>query len=64
MDMLASIEKGFIEPRTAARPAVDHAKVLEKTVALFTSKQMGAFKINNERQGARRYGRTASATAA
>jgi uncharacterized protein (DUF1501 family) len=47
MEMLASIEKSFIG-QNRGEAAVDHAKVLEKTVSLFTSKQMGAFKINNE----------------
>ncbi|HVU85901.1 MAG TPA: DUF1501 domain-containing protein [Gemmataceae bacterium] len=47
MEMLASIEKSFIG-QNRGEAAVDHAKVLEKTVTLFTSKQMGAFKINNE----------------
>ena len=47
MEMLASIEKSFIG-QNRGEAAVDHAKVLEKTVSLFTSKQMGAFKINGE----------------
>jgi uncharacterized protein (DUF1501 family) len=47
MEMLASIEKSFIG-QNRGEAAADHAKVLEKTVTLFTSKQMGAFKINNE----------------
>ncbi len=47
MEMLASIEKGFIG-QNRGEAAVEHAKVLEKTVSLFTSKQMGAFKINSE----------------
>ncbi|HEY4308485.1 MAG TPA: DUF1501 domain-containing protein [Pirellulales bacterium] len=47
MEMLASIEKGFIG-QNRGEAASEHAKVLEKTVSLFTSKQMGAFKINSE----------------
>jgi uncharacterized protein (DUF1501 family) len=44
---LSLIEKGFIaENRGAA--AADHAKVLDKTLALMTSKQMEAFKVNQE----------------
>lgn len=57
MEMLASIEKSFIG-QNRGEAAVDHAKVLEKTVTLFTSKQMGAFKINNETSQVREaYGR-------
>jgi uncharacterized protein (DUF1501 family) len=47
MYMLASIEKGFIA-QNRGDAAVEHEKVLQKTVSLFTSKQMGAFKFNNE----------------
>ena len=45
--MLASIEKGFIA-QNRGEAAVDHAKVLEKTVSLLTSKQMDAFKVASE----------------
>ncbi len=47
MHMLASIEKGFIA-QNRGEAAADHAKVLDKTLAMFTSKQMAAFKVNNE----------------
>jgi uncharacterized protein (DUF1501 family) len=57
MYMLASIEKGFIA-QNRGDAAVEHQKVLQKTVSLFTSKQMGAFKINSEPQKTREmYGR-------
>jgi hypothetical protein len=60
MQMLATVEKGFAEShRPEARDpkrstsirttsADDHAEVLEKTLALMTSKQMEAFKVNQE----------------
>ncbi len=58
MEMLASIEKGFIA-QNRGEAAAEHAKVLEKTVSLFTSKQMGAFKLNSEPAKVRdAYGRT------
>ncbi len=47
MEALKLIETGFIkEDRGAA--AKDHAKVLDKTLALMTSEQMRAFKVNEE----------------
>ena len=76
MGMLAGIETDFIsqigadppanrssraKPAAgASTPAGEHAKVLEKTVRLMTSKQMDAFKVGQEPQAARdRYGNTA-----
>ncbi|HEX5445594.1 MAG TPA: DUF1501 domain-containing protein [Pirellulales bacterium] len=56
MDVLASIEKSFIGQRRG-QSAVDHADILEKTVALMTSKQLEAFKVDQEKQEVRdRYG--------
>jgi len=57
MEMLASLEKGFISRVTGERnpakvkratSASDHAKVLDKTLSLMTSKQMESFKIDKE----------------
>lgn len=57
MHMLASIENGFIA-QNRGEAAVDHEKVLDKTVALFTSQQMEAFKVEKEPQAVRdKYGR-------
>jgi uncharacterized protein (DUF1501 family) len=56
MQVLASLEKNFIG-QGRGQSAVDHANVLEKTVALMTSKQMDAFKVNQESEAVReRYG--------
>jgi uncharacterized protein (DUF1501 family) len=56
MQVLASLEKNFIG-QGRGQSAVDHANVLEKTVAMMTSKQMDAFKVNNESDAVReRYG--------
>lgn len=58
MLMLRSLEKGFIGERRG-QSAEDHAKVLNKTLSLMTSKQMEAFKIDKEPQEVRdRYGMT------
>ncbi len=58
MQMLASLEKSFIGQQRGPS-ASDHAKVLEKTVGLMTSKQMDAFKVNKEDAKVReRYGNT------
>ncbi len=58
MQMLASLEKNFIR-QDRGQSAVDHAKVLEKTLSLMTSKQMDAFKVNQEGEKMReRYGNT------
>src|SRR5690606_21192405 len=58
MYALSLIEKGFIgENRGSA--ASDHAKILDKTLSLMTSKQMEAFKVNQEPQEIRdAYGNT------
>ncbi len=75
MAMLTAIESNFIGQvggdsggGRAARgktggggttPAGEHAKILDKTVKLMTSKQMDAFKVNGESQAVRdRYGNT------
>ena len=57
MQMLASLEKTFVK-QDRGQSAQDHANVLEKTVALMTSKQMEAFKVNQEKEEVReRYGK-------
>jgi hypothetical protein len=56
MHMLASLEKGFIDEKRGPS-AEDHAKVLNKTLSLMTSKQMEAFRVNQEPMEVReRYG--------
>jgi hypothetical protein len=56
MQMLKSIEEGFINQRRGAA-AEDHAKVLDKTRLLMTSPQMESFKVDSESQAVRdRYG--------
>jgi hypothetical protein len=56
MLMLRSLEKGFID-ENRGESAEDHAKVLNKTLSLMTSKQMESFRINTEPQAVRdRYG--------
>jgi uncharacterized protein (DUF1501 family) len=58
MQVLAALEKSFIK-QDRGQLAVDHAGVLDKTVALMTSKQMAAFKVNEEPEAMReRYGNT------
>ncbi len=58
MQMLASLEKSFVK-QDRGQSATDHANVLEKTVALMTSKQMDAFKVNQESEAAReKYGKS------
>lgn len=47
MATLSLIEKGFIGQNRGSS-ADDHAKILEKTLALMTSDQMKAFKVNQE----------------
>lgn len=47
LEMLATIEKKFIGEKRGGS-AEDHAKVLDKTVKLMSSKQMDAFKVMNE----------------
>jgi uncharacterized protein (DUF1501 family) len=56
LEMLATIEKRFIGERRGGS-ADDHAKVLDKTVKLMTSKQMEAFKVAKEpKEALERYG--------
>jgi uncharacterized protein (DUF1501 family) len=63
MSMLAELEKGFIGQKRGAS-ADDHAKILDKTLSLMTSKQMAAFKIDSEPAEVKeRYGAVASAGA-
>jgi uncharacterized protein (DUF1501 family) len=47
MKMLASLEKDFIDQKRG-ESAAEHAKVLDKTLSLMTSKQMAAFKVDSE----------------
>src|SRR5581483_1585688 len=68
MEMLAEIERGFVGEITGdtdpANPkkitaATDHAKILEKTNLLLTSKQMEAFHVNKEpTEVQEKYGKT------
>ena len=56
MQALAMLETGFIREKRG-EAASEHAKVLEKTLALMTSEQMQAFKIDSEPKAVReRYG--------
>lgn len=56
MATLRLLETGFINQRRGAA-AVDHSKILDKTLSLMTSEQMKAFKVNQEPQSVReRYG--------
>ncbi len=58
MNMLASLEKGFIS-QNRGDSAKDHAKILDKTLQLMTSKQMEAFKTSREPKEVQdRYGTT------
>ncbi len=58
MHMLAAIERGFINQQRG-ESASEHAKVLDKTLALLTSQQMQAFKVSQEPEAVReRYGNT------
>lgn len=58
LQMLELIEDNFISQRKVAA-AIDHKKVVEKTVKLMTSKQMEAFKVTKEPEQIReRYGNT------
>ncbi|MCE9545297.1 MAG: DUF1501 domain-containing protein [Planctomycetia bacterium] len=58
MQLLASLETGFIRSGRGSS-ADEHAKVLDKTHDLMTSKQMDAFKTAGETQQTRdRYGNT------
>lgn len=56
MAALKMIEDGFAS-RTRGAPALEHAKVLEKTFDLMTSDQMKAFKVGEEPEAVKeRYG--------
>ena len=56
MELLALMERGFIGQKRG-RAASDHSKILDKTLALMTSEQMAAFKIDQEPEAVReRYG--------
>jgi uncharacterized protein (DUF1501 family) len=56
MATLKLLETGFIKQRRGAA-AVDHGKILDKTLSLMTSEQMKAFKVNQEPPSMReRYG--------
>ena len=58
MEMLATIEKKFIAEKRGGS-SDDHAKVLDKTVKLMTSKEMEAFKVAQEPAEVReKYGAT------
>lgn len=58
MEMLATIEKKFVAENRGSS-AMDHAKVLDKTVKLMTSDQMKAFKVMSEPKEVQdRYGAT------
>jgi hypothetical protein len=57
LKMLETIENNFITQRQGV--ALDHKKVIDKTVKLMTSKQMDAFKVSKESQEVReKYGNT------
>ena len=56
MNMLANLERSFIS-QNRGQAAEDHAKILNKTLSLMTSKQMDAFKVTQEPQEVQdRYG--------
>ncbi len=58
MGMLAVLEKRFARQNRGSA-AAEHAKVLDKTLALMNSSQMAAFRVNEEPESAReRYGDT------
>ncbi len=58
LDMLSTIEKKFIGEKRGGS-ADDHAKVLDKTIRLMTSKQMEAFKVTKESKDVQeKYGAT------
>lgn len=58
LQMLSLIEKNFISQGRGQAP-IDHAKILEETRSLLTTKQMDAFKYEQESEAVReRYGDT------
>jgi len=59
MRYLSVLERGFIKQERGSA-AVDHASILDRTVALLTSKQMSAFKIEQDKEATReQYGSSA-----
>lgn len=58
MQLLGMLERRFIDQNRGAAPA-EHAKVLQSTVELMTSRQMDAFRVDQEPAAVReRYGAT------
>lgn len=58
LEMLSTIENKFINERRGGS-AIDHNKIIDKTVKLMTSKQMEAFKVSKEpAEMKERYGNT------
>lgn len=58
LEMLGVIEDKFIKEKRGGS-ALDHSKILNKTVNLLTTKQMEAFKVNQEPEKVKeRYGNT------
>jgi uncharacterized protein (DUF1501 family) len=58
LEMLSTIESKFINERRGGS-AIDHNKIIDKTVKLMTSKQMEAFKVSKEpAEMKERYGNT------
>jgi uncharacterized protein (DUF1501 family) len=56
MQVLAALEKNFVKQQRG-QSAQDHANVLDKTVALMSSKQIEAFQVSKESESVReRYG--------
>jgi len=59
MQLLMSLENKFIQEQRGSA-AIDHAKILDKTLSLMTSQQREAFRVDKESAGIRAlYGRTA-----
>ncbi|HEY2826748.1 MAG TPA: DUF1501 domain-containing protein [Pirellulales bacterium] len=56
--VLGSMEEDFMNQHRG-EATDDHFKVLKKTVSLMTSKQMAAFKVNEEPAAQEKYGKTA-----
>lgn len=58
MQLLAVLERGFVD-KSKSLASKEHARILEKTYGLLTSKQMDAFKVEQEPANIReRYGDT------
>jgi uncharacterized protein (DUF1501 family) len=58
LTVLGSMEEDFMNQHRG-EATDDHFKVLKKTVSLMTSKQMAAFKVNEEPAAQEKYGKTA-----